>query len=233
LLEGLKENNELVRFDHRGGGMSDWDVQDISFDAMVSDIGTVADATTLERFVLFGISQGCSYSVAYAAQNPERVRGLVLLGGFARGRLKRNEPEARALFEAEQTMTERGWGSPNPVYRNMFTTNFIPDATPKQKTGLDELQRVSLSAGNAARVAELVANIDVCDLARTLDVPTLVLHCEGDLRAPLEEGRRLAALIPGARFVALEGRNHALVEGTPAFDSFFREVSPFLAGLAP
>lgn len=233
LLAGLKQHNTLVRFDPRGGGMSDWDVNEMSLDAMVGDIGTVADAAGLERFAMFGISQGCCYSIAYAAQHPERVRGLVLLGGSARGRLMRNDPDEQALFKAAQVLTEQGWGSSNPVYRNMFTANFVPDATPKQKMGLDELQRVSVSARNAARIAQFLAHSDVSALARTLKVPTLVLHSEGDLMAPMEEGRRMAALIPGARFVALEGNNHALVEGTPAFDAFFRETNAFLAELGP
>jgi len=231
LLQGLSKNNELIRFDHRGGGMSDWDVEEISFDAMVSDIGTVADAAKLDRFVLFGVSQGCSYSIAYAAQYPEKVRALILLGGFTRGLLKRNVPEAEDLFEAGQILMERGWGSTNPIYRNMFTANFIPDATLKQKAGLAELQRVSLSSQNSARISVLRANIEVGALARQINVPTLVLHAEGDQIAPLEEGRRMAALIPGARFVALEGNNHALVEGSPAFKTFFREVDAFLAEL--
>lgn len=217
-----------MRFDQRGGGLSDWDVNDISEAAMVNDMTTVVKAAKLDDFVLFGISQGCSFSIRYAVEHPERVRCLVLLGGFARGALKRNSDEQAKLFEASQTMICEGWGSTNPMYRQFFTSGFIPDATQDQKSGFDELQRVSVGPQNLARINRMNALVDVQDLARKLRVPTLVLHSEGDRRVPLEEGRRLAALIPNARFVALEGSNHALVDGTPAFEQFFEEVGAFL-----
>ncbi len=227
-LARLAKKHELVRFDQRGGGLSDWDVDDISEASMVTDMTTVVEAAKLDDFALFGISQGCSFSVRYAVEHPERVRCLVLLGGFSRGALKRKSDEQAKLFEASQTMISEGWGSTNPIYRQFFTTGFIPDATPEQKTGFDELQRVSVGPQNLARINRMNALVDTQDLARQLRVPTLVLHSEGDRRVPLEEGRRLAALIPDARFVALQGNNHALVEGTPAFEQFFDEVSAFL-----
>lgn len=227
-LAGLAKNHELVRFDQRGGGLSDWEVGDISEAAMVSDMATVVEAAKLDRFSLFGVSQGCSFSIRYAVEHPEKVRCLVLLGGFARGALKRGSHEQEKLFEASQEMITEGWGSINPVYRQFFTAGFIPDATSEQKSGFDELQRVSVGPENWARINRMNALVDITDLARQVSVPTLVLHSEGDRRVPLEEGRRLAALIPEARFVALRGNNHALVEGTPSFDRFFEEVDAFL-----
>lgn len=227
-LAGLARKHELIRFDQRGGGLSDWEVDEISEAAMVSDMETVVDAAKLDRFALFGVSQGCSFSISYAIAHPDKVRCLILLGGFARGALKRRSDEQAHLFEASQTMITQGWGSTNPVYRQFFTNGFIPDATSDQKSGFDELQRVSVGPANLARINRMNAMVDVTDLARQIQVPALVLHSEGDRRVPLEEGRRLAALIPGARFVALKGNNHALVEGTPSFDRFFEEVDGFL-----
>ena len=227
-LAALAKNHELVRFDQRGNGLSDWEVEDISEDAMIADMATVVEAAKLESFALFGISQGCAFSIRYAVEHPEKVRCLVLLGGFVRGALKRNSPEQEQLHEAAETMIRQGWGSPNPVYRHFFTAGFMPDAKPEQMSGFDELQRVSITPENAARISNMNALVDMTDMARKVTVPTLVLHCEGDRRVPLEEGRRIAALIPGARFVALEGNNHVLIEGTPAFEAFFNEVNTFL-----
>ena len=124
----LTRHWRLVRFDQRGNGLSDWEVEKISEEAMISDIATVADAAGLERFALLGISQGCAFSIRYAVQNPERVTCLVLLGGFVRGRLKRPDPEQKKLYEAGTMMIRDGWGSPNPVFRHFFALNFIPDA---------------------------------------------------------------------------------------------------------
>jgi class 3 adenylate cyclase/pimeloyl-ACP methyl ester carboxylesterase len=219
----------LVRFDQRGNGLSDWEVADISFDAMITDMAAVADAAGLERFALLGMSQGCAYSIRYAVEHPERVSCLILRGGYLRGRLKRPDPDQKRLFEALTVMIRDGWGSPNPVFRHFFTSNFIPDASPEVAASYDELQRIATSPENALRIWHMNAQIDVVELAKLVRVPTLVLHCEGDRVAPLDEGRALARLIPGAHFVELPGNNHVLLEGSPAFDYFFEEVPAFLA----
>ena len=86
MLKWLASEHQLIRYDARGNGLSDWEVQDISFDAFVRDLEAVVDAAGLKRFALFGASQGCAVSIAYAAKHPERVSKLVLYGGFARGR---------------------------------------------------------------------------------------------------------------------------------------------------
>lgn len=224
----LAKNHELVRFDQRGNGLSDWDVEDLSEETMVTDMATVADAADLEDFALLGISQGCAFSIRYAVEHPEQVRCLILHGGFTRGRLKRNSIEQAHLHEAARTMIRDGWGSPNPAYRNFFASSMIPDATPEQSESFDELQRISISSENAERVWIMNGNVDVSELAHRITVPTLVLHCEGDQICPLDEGRRMAALIPGARFVTLEGNNHAVTEGTPAFKGFIREIEAFV-----
>jgi len=227
-LAALANNHELVRFDQRGGGLSDWDVDEISENSMVADMATVAEAAGLENFALLGISQGCAFSISYAIEHPEQVRCLVLFGGFTRGRLMRDSEEALNVYEASLTMIRAGWGSPNPAYRHFFTSSFIPDATPEQAASFDELQRVSITTENAERIYAMYNAVDVSDLARRITVPTLVMHCEGDRICPLDEGRRMAALIPGARFVTLDGNNHVVLEGTPAFDQFITEISGFL-----
>ncbi len=224
----LARNHELLRFDQRGNGLSDWDVDEISENAMVVDMETVAEAAGLDSFTLLGISQGCAFSIRYAVEHPEQVRCLVLFGGFARGRLMRDSEEDVRHHEAGLTMIRSGWGSPNPAYRHFFTSTFIPDATPEQAASFDELQRVSITPENAERLFEMNCKVEVSELARRITMPTLVLHCTGDRVSPLDEGRRLAALIPKAHFVTLEGNNHVVTEGTPAFDGFVREIEAFL-----
>lgn len=228
-LAEMARHCRLVRFDQRGNGLSDWDVAEITQDAMIADMTAVAVAAGLERFALLGISQGCAYSIRYAVEHPERVTCLVLFGGYARGRLKRPDPEQRKLYEALSQTIRDGWGSTNPVFRHFFTSNFIPDAPPAVDASFDELQRIATSPENALRIWEMNAEIDVTDLAPRVSVPTLLLHCTGDRVAPLGEGRLLARLIPGAHFVEVPGNNHVILEGTPAFDAFFEEATAFLA----
>ncbi len=225
----LAKHNELIRFDQRGNGLSDWEAKEISEDMMIKDMSAVADSAGLDKFAIFAISQGCSFSVRYAAENPDRVTCLVFLGGYLRGRLMRNSKEQEDLYHAAGTMIEQGWGSPNPAYRHFFTTAFMPDATAEQTESFDELQRISITPKNAMRIWEMNGKVDVTELAKQIKVPTLVLHCEGDRMAPLEEGRFMAAHIPGARFVVLPGNNHALIDGSEAFEMFFEETNAFLA----
>ncbi len=228
-LSELARHCRLVRFDQRGNGLSDWDVDEISEDAMVSDIATVAEAAGVERFALLGMSQGCAYSIRYAVEHPEQVTCLVLCGGYLRGRLKRPGSEQKNLYETLAMTIREGWGSPNPVFRHFFTSYFMPDAPGELAASFDELQRIASSPENALRIWEVIAHIEASELAQQVQVPTLVLHSEGDRVAPLEEGRYLARLIPGASFIELPGNNHAMLAGTPAFERFFEEVPAFLA----
>jgi class 3 adenylate cyclase/pimeloyl-ACP methyl ester carboxylesterase len=225
----LAQHCRLVRFDQRGNGLSDWEVEEISPRAMISDMTTVVQAAGLQRFALLGISQGCPFSVRYALENPEQVTCLVLLGGYLRGRLKRPDPDQKKLYDALTIMIRDGWGSTNPVFRHFFTSNFIPDAPSEVAASFDELQRMATSTENALRLWEMNAELDMSELAKQLRVPTLVLHCEGDRVSPIDEGRWMARLIPDASFVKLPGNNHIPLARTPSSDQFLEEAMSFLA----
>ncbi len=229
-LHELSRDRTLVRYDARGNGLSDRTVANISFDAWVSDLETVADAAGLDRFPLLGISQGCALSVAYAVRNPERVTHLIFYGGYARGRLKRTRTdEEREQWHAMRTLLRLGWGADNPTFRQLFTTSFMPDASKEQMDAFNELQRRTASPEQAVRHFEVAGNVDVTDLLHKVRVPTLVMHARNDLFVPLEMGRELAAGIPGARFITLESRNHMFLAGEPAAAQFFEELRRFLA----
>jgi len=228
-IRELSRDHTLVRYDERGCGLSEWDVEDFSLDAWVQDLETVVDDLELERFALLGISQGGPIAVAYAALHPERVSRLILYGSYARGRSHRNLSE-REHEEGElmRKMIEVGWGTDHAAFRQVFTSMFIPEASAEQSHWFNELERVSATPQNAARILSACHALDVRALAPRLTTPSLVLHVTQDLRVPFDEGRLLASLIPDARFVTLEGRNHLLLEGEPAWPRFLREVREFL-----
>src|SRR3954464_3301561 len=201
----LSRDNTFYRYDARGNGLSDREITDISFEHFVDDLETVVDAAGIDRFALLGISQGCAVSVAYAVRHPERVSHLILVGGFAVGWKKRARTEMeKEGVEAMLTLMRLGWGQENPAFRKMFSSKFIPGASKEQADWFNELQRISSSAGDAVR--NLLANgeVDVTSLLSQVNVPTLVMHARHDARVPFESGRRLAAGIPGARFVPVE-----------------------------
>ena len=151
VLHALSANHRLVRYDERGNGLSDWDAEDISFEAFVRDLETVVDAAGLDRFALLGISQGCAVSIAYAVRHPERVTNLVLYGGYAVGWRSREDNE---IHEALLTLVRTGWGKENPAFRQVFTSRFIPCGSEKQMRWFNELQQVTTSADNAIRILE-------------------------------------------------------------------------------
>ncbi len=228
-MRELSIGHTLIRYDERGCGLSDWDVLDSSFDAWVRDLETIVDARGLDRFPLLGISQGAAVAVAYAARHPERVSALVLYGGYARGRLQR-DPAPQQIEEAELLLrlTNLGWGQRRSAYCQIFSRLFMPDAPPERIAWLDELQTQTTSAANAVRFQSTFFRIDVTDEAPCVRAPTLVLHARDDAVIPFEEGRVLSSLIPDARFVPLDGRNHILQEDEPAWPIFLREVRRFL-----
>jgi len=229
-LLGLAKDHTLIRYDARGNGLSDWDVNEISLDAWVSDMETIADAAGLGRFPLVGFSQGCAVSIAYAVRHPERVSHLILYGGFAAGANKRPNVTVadRERFAAMETLVKQGWGVGNPAFRQIFTSLFVPDATKDQMDAFNELQRLSASAECAVRYMKTVAELDVRELLSQVKAPTLVMHVRDDPTVPSDQGRELAAGIPGARFVALPGKNHVLLEQDPGLPRFFQELKDFL-----
>ena len=231
-LEGLAEGCRVVRYDERGCGLSDRAVENFSFQAWVADLEAVVDAVGLDRFALLGISHGGPIAIAYAARHPERVSHLVLYGTYARGRLQRSA-QVREEAELLISLVRVGWGQANPVFRRVFTTLFVPGATSEQMDWFDELQRVSASPATAERIRRVRSEVDVTALASQVAVPTMVLHARDDAVVPFAKGRLLAALIPGARFVPLTGRNHILLADEPAWAVFLAEFREFLGRAEP
>jgi DNA-binding winged helix-turn-helix (wHTH) protein len=224
----MMNGRTLLRYDARGNGLSDWDVSDFSFDRQVEDLEAVVDAMGLDRFPLFGISQGCAVSVAFAVRHPERVSKLVLLGGYARGWRLADSEKMREETEAMGTLIRSGWGRNNPAFRQMFTTLFMPDAPPQNQDWFNELQRMTTSPDNAANLLDALGNVDVRALLGEVQASTLVVHCRGDMRVPLASGQELAAGIPGARFMSLESNNHVIPKSDPAWAKFSAAMNAFL-----
>jgi pimeloyl-ACP methyl ester carboxylesterase/DNA-binding CsgD family transcriptional regulator len=224
-LDRLGERHTVVRYDERGCGLSDTNVGDPSVEMWVGDLETVVDAVGLERFALLGVSQGAAVAVAYAVRHPDRVSDLVLYGGYARGRRFRGQAdEEDALLAAIRA----GWAAPNPAFRRVFSMLFVPHGTSEQMAWYEELLRRSTSAEAATRLFRARGGVNVSELAPQVSARTLVVHARDDRVVPVEEGRLLAALIPGAHFVLLESANHILLEDEPAWDAFLSEIEAFL-----
>nr|WP_255548187.1 alpha/beta hydrolase [Erythrobacter ani] len=227
----LARRYRLYRYDERGNGLSDWKVEDLSFDAFVSDLECVVEALGLERFPLIGISQGASVSIEYAARHPEKVSGLVLIGGYPAGWRFHDNPEMVARREAEMTLVRHGWGDNSPAYRQIFSHSFFPDADSKTIDRFNEFQRQTTSAENAARFIDTFGDIDVRKRLAQIEVPTLVLHSRDDQRITASVGADLAARLPNAELQTLPSNSHLPHPGEAAFDQMVKGVEAFLENL--
>jgi len=126
------------------------------------------------------------------------------------------------------TLTELGWGTDNPSYRQVFSQTFMPDASQAELDWFNEFQRLTSSPRNAARFQDAFGHIDVQDRLSRVAAPTIVLHSRHDRRIPLHLGRAVATGIPDAHFVPLESRNHVLLDREPAWQVCIETIGRFM-----
>ncbi len=228
-LWGLLARNHLfVRYDGRGFGLSDRNVREFSLNAKVRDLEAVVDALKLRRFALLGTSEGGPTAIAYAVRHPGRVSRLILYGSFAWTPPPATIEEQQLLYAMLRSVIP-GWGKDTPEFRQLWTARFLPDGDAETIRWFNEAQRVAADPETVAAFIGRVGGIDVRDLLPQLRIPTLVMHRRGDIPCPFDRGREMAAAIPGARFLPLEGRNHLPLPGEPETEQFALAVEEFVA----
>jgi len=225
----LSDGRSLIRYDPRGSGLSDRNVEDFSMDRWIEDLDAVVASAGLTRFPLIGLCQGGAVAAAYAARYPDRISRLVLydsypFGAYVDGVPERLTQQARALAE----MIEVGWGKRTGAFREIFANLLMPDAGKDALRWIGELQRRSASARNARLLWDAFNGFDIREVAAYIPAPPLVFHGRRDAMVPFEAGRQLASLIPNARFVTLESDNHILLPDEDAWATFCRELDDFL-----
>ncbi len=227
VFDRLGSFSRLIRFDKRGTGLSDRAVGLPDLATRMDDVRAVMDAVGSESAALFGYSEGGPLSVLFAASYPERARALVLYGVYA----KRRDPDddypwapTREERLRDAIALEATWGE------EFDLSTIAPNADASMTTWLQRRGRASLSPAGARDLILMNSQVDVRALLSSVQCPTLVLHRTGDLDAQIDEGRYLAARIPGARFVELAGDDHVpFVEPDQVLD----EVEEFLTGVRP
>jgi DNA-binding winged helix-turn-helix (wHTH) protein/pimeloyl-ACP methyl ester carboxylesterase len=228
-VRDLAKGHSLLRYDGRGNGLSERNVDDFSLDAWVQDLETVVDAAGLDKFAVMGHSQGSAVAIAYAVRHPERVSHLILCGSYSRGACHRGNAELLKARRALETLVELKFGESNPSFFQLVTSFYIPGgATPQEQEWFKDLQLISVSSRNLVKFMRACDEINVRALLPKVSVPTIVFHSDGDHVAPPEEGRIVATEIPGARFVPLSSGNHFLLAEEPAWKTFREELAAFL-----
>jgi pimeloyl-ACP methyl ester carboxylesterase/DNA-binding CsgD family transcriptional regulator len=226
--EFLAANFRYFRYDERGCGMTDRRIGELSFDHWAADLEAVVGAGVIDGPIwLLGVSQGAAVAIDYAVRYPARVSGLILYGGYAVGAKHRDNEKFAAAYQAMGQLVRIGWHDANPIFRQLFTSRFIPDGTDEQIGWFNELCKRTTSPENAYRLLAARAEVDIRDLLPRVRVPTLVLHADGDEVVPASEGRRLASEIPAAEFVSLHSRNHVLLAHERAWTHFKESVLGF------
>lgn len=227
-LNRLSWNFHVLRYDQRGTGLSTAATERFDQEAFVEDLEAVIDAAGFSDFILYGASQGVPIAALYAARHPERVKNLVLQGGYATGRSLRADSTEREQGNAMLTLIRTGWGKAGGHFLKAFSSIYIPDGTQEQIEALVELQRLSASAETAARIRETVDRFDVEDVLENIQVPTLILHSRQDAVQPLEQGLALAQKIPDAQLQILESRNHIILEQEQEWERLFKTLHDFV-----
>jgi pimeloyl-ACP methyl ester carboxylesterase/DNA-binding CsgD family transcriptional regulator len=229
-LSVLTRRHTLIRYDWRGCGLSDRERITFSLDQLVEDLEAVTEAAGHERFALFGMAgAGSGIAASYAVRHPEQVERLILHGCHMKGRWA-NNPSHELVQEGQARLKvyELGWRNDTQAYRRFFSALHLPDANDQQIKAYNDLLRQATSQINAINLLRLFWQLDFSECQSQLRCPTLILHSRRDSVIPFDEGRKVAALIPGAQFVPLESRNHVLLENEPAWPQFVDAIERFL-----
>lgn len=227
--QSLSRYYTLVRYDPCGCGVSDREVPDLSFGAWVRDLKAVTDALELDNFPILGFCQGAAVAVAYSALYPARVSRLILYGSYPQGIYTTSDTDGIKLAQGMEEMIRQGWGVDAPAYQELFANLLIPEGSSEYLAALCDLQRRSASAEVAAQLFNVFQSFNVCEQARSIDQPVLVVHQRRDSMIPFEQGQRMAGLLPNAQFLPLEGTNHMMTPDEPSWDSFMTAIHAFLA----
>ena len=218
-----------IIFDQRGVGSSDRPERPPTLDEQLEDLNAVVDAVGAKEFVLAAYSQASPAGIAYACRYPQRVRRLVLYAATARVMRAPDYPAGRTVEEARDWVADlaAGWGNGGTLDRNQPTVA----EDPAVRDWMARAERTLGSPAAAAKVSRALGSVDVREDARALRVPTLVLHRTDDPAIPVAQGRWLAENIPDARWIELDGVDHALYFGDSSVA--IQEIQEWVTGTRP
>jgi class 3 adenylate cyclase len=225
-LQQLASFSRLILFDKRGTGLSDRITGIPTLEQRMDDVRTVMDEVGSQRAALFGVSEGGSMSVLFAATYPERTSALVLYGTIAKGRMVDDPSGALTREQDEESVDKwrKGWGG--PVNIEYMAPSLAHDERFRQWWA--KFLRLSAGPTTVIDLFRLYAMIDVSSILPSIHIPTLVLHRTADVGIEVEQGRYLAAHIPGAKLVELAGEDHAWWVGDT--QAIANEIAEFLTG---
>jgi DNA-binding winged helix-turn-helix (wHTH) protein/pimeloyl-ACP methyl ester carboxylesterase len=227
-LNRLASFSRLILFDKRGTGLSDRvPLSDLPpLEQRMTDVQAVMDAVGSRRAALLGVSEGGPMCSLFAATYPERTLGVVMIGTYAKRIWSEDYPWAPTAEHREEFLEEmqKNWGGPVGIEERAPSMASDPHFRDWWATYL----RMGASPGAAVALTRMNAEIDVRHVLTSVRVPVLVIHRTGDTCLPVEGGRYVASLIPGAKYVELEGEDHLPFVGDQ--EELLDEIEEFLTG---
>jgi len=214
----LAQEVMVISYDKHGCGQSDRNRKDFTLETELLDLETVINHLGLKEFNLLGSSMAGPVSIEYTARHPKRVAHLILYGAYASGKDLAKEEVRSALT----SLIRASWGVGSKALADMF----YPEANTEELQSLAKFQRDSASPEIAAKLLELCFSLDVCELLSGINIPTLILHREGDKVVTIDHGRQLAVEIPNAQFKVLKGKIHPWWYGETT--QIIEELSEFI-----
>jgi len=216
----------LIRFDKRGTGLSDRTSGIPTLEQRMDDVRAVMDAGGSRRAALLGISEGGPMSLLFAATHPERTAALVLYGSYARRAWAPDHPFGRKPEDMAQLFDrmEQEWGRPNTL-----VDTYGPSADDAYRKWWGQYMRLAASPGAAIAILRMNMDIDVRHILPAIRVPTLVVHRTDERVSQVEQGRYLAANIPGAEMLELPGVDHTSWLGDS--ETMLDRIEAFLKGV--
>jgi pimeloyl-ACP methyl ester carboxylesterase/DNA-binding CsgD family transcriptional regulator len=215
----LSERFTLIRPDMRGCGLSQQDIDSMTFTNLVEDLEAVIDALELSSFTILGMSQGAAVSVAYSLRHPEYIKYQILYAPLLRGFHHVSSSHAEQWRHIEQ-LIQKDWGDKNLGFPSLFAHMFIPEAKPEYIQRYAEIQRKSASKEVAAMMINIAAELNVWSDLPEVTVPTLVVQIARDQTIPPGRVREAAMLIPKSQFLSIDSSNHILLGEEPGWEQF-------------
>ena len=199
MYERIAQDHLSIGFDRRGCGSSEREVEDVSLEAHVADLGAVVDHLQLEQFAVWAGADGCAVAIAYAAQHPERVSRLALWAPCRRGEDVARSEAAQSFIE----LVRQNWS----LARRAIADIVYPSGPTEVQRWFAGMCRQTVSAEMAAKYIEFQTTVDVTELLPLVKTPTLVQHRRGDRNVPHTSGPRGRIAHPRRPF-RRSGRRH-------------------------
>jgi pimeloyl-ACP methyl ester carboxylesterase len=224
-IHRLTSFSRVIQFDKRGTGMSDRVTQAATLEERMDDVRAVMDDIGSQRAAVMGISEGGAMSALFAATFPERTSALIMYGAYA----QRHSPMTEEDWLIEGERIRREWGSEKEARQTLawMAPSLVDDK--QQIHWLQRALRIGASPSAVIALDRMINEIDIRQILPTIRVPSLVIHRNGDIAQPVEDGRYLGQHIPNAKYIELPGIDHLPWVGDA--DAILNEIEEFLTGV--